>query len=119
MGKHAFQQHGDYVDESIFMNHLGGMPLFIVTGQWGRIGPIFEDWVSNRRWLLMVYLLGHVLLAFYDRLLDSRVVSRAPSVLLAQLVQTLKKFLILLVTILLNAPPWPIVSFWAGNGLVV
>merc|ERR1712048_904515 len=95
------------------------MPLFILSGQGGRIGPGFVDWMSNRRWLLMAYLFAHVVFAFYDRSLDSHVVSRAPSILLAQLVQTLKKFSILLVTVLLNAPPWPIATFWLGTLLLL
>lgn len=116
--KTAFDRYGENVGEQMFTQHLGSLPLFLIGGQWDQIGPRVADWgFGADRWKALL-LLGNIALTFGDRAASSKMAGRAPDVLLVQLVETLKRFLILLLTALLAAPPLPPVGFWMGAAVL-
>jgi len=117
--KEAFSRHGESVEEQLFMQHLFGLPLFLLGGQWRQIGPRAVAWATGGDWRTVLLLVANMALTFGDRKLAVQVAGRAPNVLIVQLVETLKKFLSMLLSALLAAPPWPAVSFWLGALLLV
>jgi len=116
----AFERYGERVDEQIFIQHLCALPLFMVGGQWhSKILSRALAWARARDAWRAMLLMVNVLCTSGDRAASIQVTGRAPSLLVGQLVQTLKRFLNVFVTALLCAPPLPDAGFWAGALLLV
>lgn len=116
----TFQRYGEHVEEQVFIQHLGSLPLFLLMpGQWDQIGPRLWGWEAERSSWRLLLLLACVLCTFADRASSVRMAGRAPSLLTEQLVQTLKKFLELFVAVLTGAPPAQPVAFSLASGLLL
>eukprot|EP00928_Gymnodinium_smaydae_P047775 TRINITY_DN3190_c0_g1_i1.p1 TRINITY_DN3190_c0_g1~~TRINITY_DN3190_c0_g1_i1.p1 ORF type:complete len:480 (-),score=96.85 TRINITY_DN3190_c0_g1_i1:48-1487(-) len=113
--KVAFSRYGESVEEQIVMQHLGALPLFFVGGQWAQIGPRFASWFSADGVYLLMLLLANMSVTFLGQATQVQFAGRAPNLLIVQLVDTLKKFISLLLTALLGAPPFPPLGFWIGS----
>lgn len=117
--KVAFSKYGEHVEEQIVMQHLGALPLFFLGGQWPQIGPRLVSWGTGQENILVVMLIVNMSITFGGQATQAQFTGRAPSLLLVQLVDTVKKFASLMVTALLAAPPFPPLGFWAGSILLV
>merc|ERR1712061_465561 len=62
--KTAFKHHGAHVDEQIFMQHLCALPLFLLGGQWSKIGPRLHAWAIGGDWWKALLLLSNIALTF-------------------------------------------------------
>jgi hypothetical protein len=116
--KVAFKVHGEAIGEQLFIQHLFGLPLFLIGNQWQQIGPRAVEWLGSRDWWKICLLLVNMALTFGDRKLSGQVNGRAPNVILVPLLETLKKFMSMLLSALLAAPPLPPLAFWAGAMLL-
>jgi len=116
--KVAFARFGESVEEQIFVQHLCSLPL-VFPSQWDKVGPRLWDWAAGQDAWLILNLAASVLLTFGARSAAAQMAGRAPSLLTAQLVQTLECFLQLLVVALLRAPPLPPAGFWLGTAALV
>lgn len=117
--KRAFTNFGESVDEQLFVQHLLGIPMFVFGGQWDKIGPKVGEWISAGNAFLIAMLFFNLLTTFTGTKARVTFAGRAPNPLLVQLVETLTKFLQLLVGALINSPPFPPLGFWGGFGLLV
>merc|ERR1712151_1258720 len=103
--KYAFGKYGSHVEEQIFMQHLFALPLFCVGGQWEQIWPRLVRTVTEHdgwRLLAMVWI---VCTTIGDRALSAVTASRAPNLLMDQLLTTIKKFLTVMSLAFLAMPP--------------
>jgi len=117
--KAAFEQYGENAGEQIFMQHLCSLPLFFLGGQWRLIEPRLHAWAFGGDYSRVVFLVANIALTFGNRAASVRMAGRAPNLLLVQLVETVVKFLSLLLTALMNAPPLPPNAFWLGALVLV
>lgn len=117
--KVAFERYGAHADEQILMQHLCGLPLFLLGGQWHLIGPRLQQWVAGGDWWIAFLLLSNLALTFGNRATFVRMSAASPNVLTTQLMETLNKFACLVLTALMNAPPFPPAFFWLGTVVLV
>jgi len=113
--KMAFSAHGPHVDEQIFVQNILSVPLFMVGGQWDLIGPKLGQWYDDGAMILVLLLVGNLALTYVGNKARVLFASRAPNVLLVQLIETLTRFVSLLATVFINAPPFPTAGFWLGS----
>eukprot|EP00931_Biecheleriopsis_adriatica_P104019 TRINITY_DN78772_c0_g1_i1.p1 TRINITY_DN78772_c0_g1~~TRINITY_DN78772_c0_g1_i1.p1 ORF type:complete len:404 (+),score=69.51 TRINITY_DN78772_c0_g1_i1:23-1234(+) len=118
MFKLAFARFGECAEEQFFVQHLCCL-LFVFPSQWSKIGPRISAWVQRQDVHLVISVIVATALSIAKRAADSQVAGRAPSLIMAQLLQTLGSFLELLVVVFMRAPPWPAAGFWLGTMLLV
>jgi len=112
----VFAKHGEAVNEQLLIQHLGGVPAFLLGTQWaGSIGPRVKDWITGGNYKLMLILLSNLAMNYAETLFRTQMTSRCPSTSTVQLVETLKRFLNLVFTAVMQAPPFPGVNFWLGS----
>lgn len=117
--KVAFARYGESVDEQMVMQHLGALPLFVVGGQWPAIVSRLRSWGTGSNMWLMLMLVSNMAISFAGQATQVQFAGRAPNLLIVQLAETLKKFLSLLTTAMLAAPPFPPLGFWLGSTMLV
>lgn len=109
------QRYNANPKEQIFMQHFLALPLFFL--QWDKISPRFESMISTSTSVstLAVLLVVSTIFAQINRYL-TMVVSVDHGPLLCQLVLSVNKTIVLLVSLLyFNSPPYPTLSLWFGT----
>jgi len=118
--KAAFTKYGEAVDEQIFVQHACALPFFVlVPMQWEQIGPHLNAWASGGRGWLIFLLLFNMAVTFGHQRVNTQFAGRTPNLIIFNLVDTIKKFLGLVVTALLNTPPHLPLGFWMGSLMLV
>ena len=118
--KIGYQRYGECPEEQVFFQHLFALPMFYLVGsQWQQIGPRLEQWVADKDWSKGLLLLSNLMLTFGHTHSLALFTARAPNMLLYQIVDTVKKFSIVVVTALGRAPPFPPTGFWGGSLVLV
>lgn len=111
--KLAFARFGECTEEQFFVQHLCCL-LLVFPSQWGKIGPHIAAWAHGADMYLVFNVVAGTSLNIAKRAVDSHMVGRAPTLIMAQLLTTLGSVLELLLAALMRVPPWPAVGFWAG-----
>uniref|UniRef100_A0A7S2A2C0 Sugar phosphate transporter domain-containing protein n=1 Tax=Ditylum brightwellii TaxID=49249 RepID=A0A7S2A2C0_9STRA len=118
--KIGFQRYGECPEEQILFQHLLALPMFyLIESQWQQIGPRLDDWMEARDWIKGALLLSILVFTMVHMHSMALFTARAPNLLLYQIVDTVKKFTIVVVTALYRAPPLPPAGFWGGSILLV